>query len=115
VTGQGVLLALIGTAAVGSGIYLLALNLLTSNRDASIENNQLIVRTTGGRLIAAVALDQPFEARCIHYDRRRALYRVTQNQQTTRFAVSRDESGDVVKALKLPWPPSTTSYGSWTR
>jgi hypothetical protein len=89
--------------------------LAVSSRRVSVENDRLVITGRDGRLVGSVVLGEPFQAKCVHFDGTWALYRVTQSEKTTRFAVARSDSGDVVKAIKLPWPPSTTPYGSWMR
>lgn len=112
---EAALVFAIMVSALGGGLYLHAMWLVLRRRRASVENGHLMVRDSGGRLVGSVALHERFAATCIHDDGEWALYRVTQGRAVVRFAVSRDNSGDVVQALKLPWPPSSTHYGAWVR
>ena len=103
-------------AALSYAIYLQVVWLVLLGRHAAIENKRLVItRGSGGTALGSVELEEPFRAKCLHYDGTWALYRVTQRQTVLRFAVSRHDPGDVVKAIGLAWPPSTTPYGSWLR
>jgi hypothetical protein len=102
-------------SALAGGLYLHATWLVLRRRRASVERGQLTVRDSGERVVGSVSLHERFAATCIHYDGEWALYRVAQGRTVVRFAVPRHSSGEVVKALKLPWPPSSTHYGAWVR
>lgn len=112
---EGLLLVAMMVMMLVYGVYLYVLWVLIRARQASVEGNRLLVKTKDGRTVASVALHEPFDARCVHYDGEWALYRVVQARSVARFAVSRSDTGELVKALRLTWPPSVTPYGSWLR
>jgi hypothetical protein len=112
---EGLLLLGVMAVALCYGIYLQFLWMVVRNWEVSVENERLVVKRSDGRVVGTVVLVEPFHAKCVHYDGDCALYRVTQANTVLRFALPRQDSGSVAKALRLPWPPSSTPYGSWLR
>ena len=101
----GFILGFILIIPVCYAVYLWALCFCIEGQAVAVEGTRLVKKGTDNRVIGAIDLSAPFEARCVFHGTAWALFKVKQGHRSLRFLVDVKQAERLARdALQLPWP-----------